>query len=128
MIESVLLAKILGSYLLIMSVVMLARPKRFVGIVDEFNECQSALNIAMSMFLFLGLVIVCAHNVWVMAWPTFITVIGWLMVVKWTSYLLFPERFMNLASHLNNKSYYLISGALTFVLSVFLLCKGFSGV
>lgn len=41
--------------------------------------------------LVLGLAVVAGHNVWVTDWPVAITLFGWILVVKSTLFLLFPQ-------------------------------------
>ena len=41
--------------------------------------------------LVLGLAVVAGHNVWVADWPVAITLFGWILVVKSTLFLLFPQ-------------------------------------
>ena len=41
--------------------------------------------------LVLGLAVVAGHNVWVADWPVVITLFGWILVVKSTLFLLFPQ-------------------------------------
>ena len=41
--------------------------------------------------LVLGLAIVAGHNVWVADWPVAVTLFGWILVAKFTLFLLFPQ-------------------------------------
>lgn len=41
-----------------------------------------------------GLLMVIGHNIWVFDWPVLVTVAGWLMLIKGTTYVLAPQTFL----------------------------------
>jgi len=122
---SIFLARVMGIYLLVMSIAMFTRKQQFQEMIELFEKNPTCMTVAMIMTLILGIMIVVSHNVWVMGWPVVITILGWWMLIKGLLRLFFPKVISKMISFVQHKSPYLAIGGLCFLLGLFLICKGF---
>lgn len=79
---SLLIARILGAYILIVGIGMLLNLKNAQKIIDDFKSNAAVVYMGAIMSLFFGLLIVNFHNVWEMSWVVVITIFGWAGIVK----------------------------------------------
>lgn len=121
---SILYAKLIGFYCLIVGIGMLVNTKSFKAAFIQFSQ-NKALIIYMGIIsLLFGLLIVLTHNIW-SGWPMIITIIGYLSVLKGIARLCFTDRVAQFVPrYTENKSYYVLS-VIVLLLSLVLLYFGF---
>lgn len=88
--------RVAALFYLIMGISLLFRPAIWVTYIDEMQNEKPAANSYALVHLLLGLMIVVFHNTWVMAPAVIITIVGWGVIVKMVTFLLFPEFLMGL--------------------------------
>ena len=123
---TMLLAKALGIYLIIVGLVIMLRRQYFVPVFGGFVKerlTRAAVSLAQ---LLAGLFLVVAHNVWSPAPAAIITLLGWLAVVEASLYLLLSddilERFIRT---FNTPSWYIIGGLFAVIVGLWLAGVGF---
>ena len=79
---SIILSKIIGLYFLCAGLAILFNYKHFKKLYMKLAKNDSFCFIGGIIALFFGAFIISLHNDWVMAWPVFITIIGWLSLIK----------------------------------------------
>jgi hypothetical protein len=89
---SLFLAKLIGLYLLITSVLFLFRKKQMEGACKEMAASKGILAISGEISLIFGLVIVIDHTVWEYSWRGLITLIGYIMILKAVMRFAFPNQ------------------------------------
>lgn len=82
MLNTTLYAKVFGLYFVIMAVLMLAYPKRFEKHISGWNPNADYVFGLGALVMLIGLLVVNTHNIWVKDWRVFITLIGWLSLIK----------------------------------------------
>ena len=88
---SVFIAKVFGPAYLILAVGMLANRDILRKVMEDFGK-NAALVFFIGLFtLFLGMVIVLLHNVWVADWRVLITIFGWGGLIKGIWLTVFPN-------------------------------------
>ncbi len=122
---SLFLAKLLGPFFVIVGIGLLINPDRYRIAAAEVVDSRALLYGFGALALGGGLAIVLTHNVWVWDWPVIITVIGWLMIVRGTSRILFPQQVGDLAARMLGSRVLLVSGAIVLVLGAILCWRGF---
>ncbi len=121
---SIFLAKLIGIYLLIVSVELLLRKKELEGAVKDFASSKGLLAFSGSISLLFGLAIVISHPIFIPDWRGVITIIGCLLILRGLFRVSFPSRLQkNLATSLH-KWYWLIF-LITFFIGLFLTSAGF---
>ena len=76
--------------------------------------------------LLLGLLVVLSHNVWSADWRIFITLLGWIAVIKGLIRLFAPEKLPGMASKLFSEKGYFIIMAIFLLLGIYLTYVGFT--
>lgn len=88
---SILIAKLIGPYLLVTGIVTLARPSLIANAAREFLASRALLFLAGTLALVAGLAIVATDNRWTADWTLIITIFGWLAIVGGIARIAFPE-------------------------------------
>ena len=88
---TLIIERIFASFLLITGISYLVQRVIWKELVQEFLKKPTWLMFWSLLFLPLGLIIVFGHNLWVGNWPVIITVVGWIITIKCTLYLLVPN-------------------------------------
>ena len=127
MYTSLFLAKLIGPIFVIVGIGLLLNGDRYRAVVDEVMSSHTLLYIFGAIALTGGLAIVLTHNIWVWDWPVIITIVGWLMIVRGSFRIVFPQQVEDLARKMVARwsNILLISGLLVIALGAFLCWKGF---
>lgn len=88
---SILIARLLGPYLLVTGLVTLARPSLIRDVAREFLASRALVFLAGLLALVTGLAIVATHNCWTADWTVIITIFGWLAIAGGIARTAFPE-------------------------------------
>lgn len=120
--DSFFLGKILGWYLIIISIFVLFRQNLVKSIVRDILAQRAFMFVIALITLIMGLLLVIIHHQWVMAWPVVITVLAWLIVLGGLLRLFFPDTAIKMGHvFLNHYSYFLIAALIDGVLGIYLL-------
>jgi len=123
--NSILLARILGVYMVLMAIAMLIHKERCNAIMANF-ESNAGLSALWTVFtLFLGLVLVNLHNLWVQDWRVVVTVLAWITLVKGIVFLFIPAHIMTHHKALHIKGICGVKEVIVLVVGVFLLYHGY---
>jgi uncharacterized protein YjeT (DUF2065 family) len=124
---SLFLAKLIGPIFVIVGTGLLLNGDRYRAVVDEVMSSHTLLYIFGAIALTGGLAIVLTHNIWVWDWPVIITIVGWLMIVRGSFRIVFPQQVEDLARKMVARwsNILLISGLLVIALGAFFCWKGF---
>ncbi len=127
MYTSLFLAKLIGPIFVIVGTGLLLNGDRYRAVADEVMSSHTLLYIFGAIALTGGLAIVLTHNIWVWDWPVIITIVGWLMIVRGSFRIVFPQQVEDLARKMVARwsNILLISGLLVIALGAFLCWKGF---
>ena len=122
--KSIFLGKVIGWYLVIMSLALLLREHEMHAIMTGFMSQPTLLFFVAAFTLILGLLLVVSHNVWVKGWPVVITVIAWLTLIGGVVRLFAPEYLIQGAQWWLKSPHYLVCAAVVYlIVGVFLLYK-----
>ncbi len=124
---TLILARILGLYLLAVGLSLILNPALYKRVYSEVVADRTFLFLGALLALIVGATVVSIHNYWVLAWPVIITVLGWWSLVKGFALLSFPD-FVKYFAFLENKSdlFYRIVGLVYGAVGAFLLYQGWS--
>lgn len=84
------LAKVIGIYLIIISLAMLLHMPRFNEMVSNLTSNPPLVFTVGFFTLILGILVVVSHNIWQWNWRVIITIIGWIALLKGTSLIIHP--------------------------------------
>ena len=89
---SMFLAKLLGLYMLIVAVELMARRHEFEGAVRDFASSKGLIVFSGSVSLILGLAIAIGHPIYEFNFRGLITLIGYLLILRGMWRMAFPSR------------------------------------
>jgi hypothetical protein len=95
--SSIVLARIIGPLLIIVSVSILLNVKTYQRMYTEYIKSPALMYLAGTYALLLGLLMIQFHNLWIKGWPVIITILAWLSVTKGVAILLFPNGITRLS-------------------------------
>jgi hypothetical protein len=124
---SIFLAKLLGIYLLIVALDMLLRKRELEGAIRDFATSKGLFVFSGSISLLLGLAIVIAHPVYEQDWRGFVTLLGYLLILRGVMRVAFPTRLQKRVGAFFHKRYWIIF-FIILILGVYLTYSGFWGV
>ena len=123
---SILLGRVVGIFLVIWALFLMAKRKECLDIVDKLKDNPTALYVIAIATLPISLTLVIIHPVWVIGWPLIITIIGWALVFSSLIYLFFPRKaILQLIEHLNKPASYIIHGIVSLVIGIYLVIMSF---
>lgn len=123
---SIFLAKVIGIYLIIVSLALLINMKRFKSIIDDIMA-HPGLQLVMGFnILIIGILLVVTHNIWVSSWEVIITIIAWIAFIKGILNVALPNYAKKLVKHCTrSKNALLVIGIIDLVIGLFLCYTGF---
>lgn len=89
--NSKFLGKVIGIYLIIVSVAMFLDRAQFVTIVKQLIDNVPLMFVVGFFTLIIGILMVVAHNIWQWHWRLIITIISWLTLIKGISIIFYPQ-------------------------------------
>lgn len=125
MLSSVLIARFLGLYLLIVGAALLIRRDQFPRVAREFFTNEALVFLSGQMALIFGLVIVLFHNVWTLNWALPITLIGYAAVLKGLTRLWFPDYLRATVTDRINLRSVILAAIFSMLLGVYFAHHGF---
>ena len=118
---SIVLAQILGLCFAILGLSMLFNKKWTALAIEEIIKNQGLTWLAGFITLVIGAVLVVLNNVWTSGLPLFITILGWLTLIKGTIVLVFPNLTISYYKKMNNGNIFVWGGAIVFILGLILI-------
>lgn len=88
---TIILAKILGVYLLAMGIAFLINPTHFANIYQHIKKDDNFLFLGAIIALLIGAVIISLYNKWDLDWRIIITILGWWSLIKGFILLVYPS-------------------------------------
>jgi hypothetical protein len=108
---SILIARIASVSYLSIAIALMSGSIKIDELLDSFRR-SSGLRLITGFFtIILGMIIVNYHNIWVRDWRLFVTLVGWIAVIKGALYIVFPEKLFKLSNKMlvNEKAGALVS-------------------
>ena|SRR3990167_1678740 len=122
---SIFLAKLLGLYLLLMSLDLLIRRKELESAMKDFVSSKGLLFYSGSLSMVVGLAIIIGHPIYTLTWQGLITLIGYLLIVRGFARAAFPSVLNKRFYRFFHKRYWLLFIVLL-VLGAYLTYSGFT--
>jgi hypothetical protein len=124
------LARLMGPVLLTIGVGMvfgmLLEGDAYSSLAKEFIASRALIFITGALALTAGLAVVNAHNLWVPDWRVVVTILGWLLIVRGISNLVFPATMQTLGGRMIASHAGVLAGAaVTIVIGVILSVMGY---
>ncbi|QLH43284.1 MAG: hypothetical protein HWD59_11580 [Coxiellaceae bacterium] len=125
---SVLLAKIIGLYLFIVGLAIVARKHVVVDMIRDIVNTPSMLYLTSALTLVLGILLVITHSIWAWDWRLIITLIGWGLFIKAILRIFFPSVPRDMIKWgIGHVPTLMVTGFVFLILGIVLLYFGFVG-
>lgn len=123
---SILLAQVIGIYLVLEGIVILTQKKFVMNVVDDFGSHKALMYVTGAMVMVLGLLIVLNHNVWESTWRVVPTLVGWAMVLKGVMLFFVPQTILRQARKFaKNRNMAVLAGVVALAVGAYLVYVGF---
>ena len=122
---SIYLARVFGIYLVIACVAMFVNRKHLSRILSGFSDNLGLVVFSGFTHLFLGLLVVVAHNIWVWDFRGLVTLIGWVGVIKGSLRILAPTKISRLGEEFAGGNKLVVWGLIWLVVGFYLTYVGF---
>ncbi|MDD5618625.1 MAG: hypothetical protein PHG69_05970 [Candidatus Omnitrophica bacterium] len=124
--NSILLAKFIGPYIMVISIGLLFNSKAFQKIMEDFSKNSALVYVAGLITFVAGLTVTLFHNFWVLDWRIIITLLGWNMFIKGAWLIISPDTSAKMAaSFAKNNKLVIILWVIMLAIGVFLTTKGY---
>jgi hypothetical protein len=118
---TIVLAQILGIMFVVLGLSMLFQKKETILVMEEMIQNKTFMWMGGFLALIMGAVIVALNNVWTSGLPLFVTIIGWLSLIKGAFLLIFPGVTIYFYRKVNKGGIFVFAGLIAFVLGLILL-------
>jgi uncharacterized membrane protein HdeD (DUF308 family) len=118
---SVVIAQALGIFLIVGGIAMVVNTKETATAIEESVQNKGVLWTWGFLSLLIGAVIVVLNNVWTTGLPLFVTILGWLALIKGVFIVIFPGVAASFYRKLNKSSILALCGIVVFVIGLVLL-------
>lgn len=125
MTTSIVLAQIIGLYLVLISFALLMNKAYYQEALITMSQNSGVMFLIAVISLLCGILLVVFHNIWVFDWRVVITLLAWLGFWKGVVRLFFPTAIVKWSQSLQNNCVYYSSLGVCAVLGLYLIYKGF---
>lgn len=123
---TLLLAKVIGLYMLIAGLAVIFRRRPVMMAVMAFVEDKSARLIVGLFSLLIGLFLVNLHNEWNTLPAAIVSLFAWVATLKGISYLILNEATIDgLVKYFYNRKWFMIDGVLAVLIGLYLAGFGY---
>ena len=127
-----LVENVAGSGLVIWGLAILVNKhiiKSFYDMFMDIEKNEALVYLTASAFLFVGLVTAWVHNDWYLSSAVIVTILGWVIAIKSSLWLLFPRSLTGLVKKFSwialNFWFRIVYGVLLVVLGLLVLGQGY---
>jgi len=88
---TILVAKVLGVYLVVAGLFLLIKGKTIPHLLKDFFDHPAIVYLTGIILIFLSSMYLIQYNIWDGGWKTVVTVFIWLVMLKGFTYIFFPK-------------------------------------
>ncbi len=88
---SLIVAKVLGIYLVVSGLVLIFKGKTIAYLLKDFFDHPAIVYLTGVILLFLSSLFLLQNNIWDFTWRTVITIFAWATLLKGLAYIFIPE-------------------------------------
>lgn len=123
--HSFLLSQLFGLYFVIISIVFLSRADYYKKLIAKVKAPDIAVMMHSALCLFLSIVLVVVHNIWVLQPRVLVTILCWLFLIRSVCWLVAPEFMLERIKKIwAGKTHYYLSVFFLFF-GMYLMTRGF---
>lgn len=104
MTSSTYLALLFGTYIIAVSIPMIANQKRLISMMEDFIDSPPLIFLTGVLALMGGISVICFHNIWTADWRSLISVFGWIAAIEGVLMIVMPAPLIRFAKSILTKS------------------------
>ncbi|MFA6353731.1 MAG: hypothetical protein WCW93_02255 [Candidatus Paceibacterota bacterium] len=120
---TILVAKILGIYLIVSGLFLIFKGKTVPHLLKDFFDHPAIVYLTGVILIFLSSMYLVQYNIWDGTWKVIITIFAWITMLKGLSYILFPQALNKMVVAKFRKSFG-IYGAVAIIMGIYLFFLG----
>ena len=120
---TILVAKILGIYLIVSGLFLLLKGKTVPHLLKDFFDHPATVYLTGVILIFLSSMYLVQYNIWDGSWKVIVTIFAWIVMLKGLSYILFPQALNQITVTKFRKSFG-IYGVIAIIIGVYLFFLG----
>jgi hypothetical protein len=120
---SIFFAQMLGIMFVVLGLSMAINKKWTAIAIEEMIKNQGIVWLAGLITVILGATIIALNNFWTSGLPLFITILGWLTLIKGATILIFPKFSFSYYQKMNKGNIFVWGGAIVAILGLILLLQ-----
>lgn len=124
-IHSLIIAQVLGMYLIIMAIVMISRADHYRIFLNTLKSDNGLISVAASCALVIGLLMIVVHNLWYWRPEVLVTIISWLIALGSVLWLSIPEKMLAISKIACRGNWYYVMAGLAIFVGILLLTHGY---
>lgn len=101
---SILIARLIGIIYISVAISMIINKVFYKKIIDDLFNNAGLTYISGLFATIIGFLIIHYHNIWVFNWTVFVTLIGWIGLIKGISIIIFPNYIQQFSKSIINNS------------------------
>ncbi len=120
------IAKVIGFYFIIVSIITMIRQKTIMPIMKDLVRNRSLVFVLGVFELVAGILLIMAYPVIAFNLEGFISFIGYILTIEGIFYLVAPKKYLKrCVASFNTRQWYLLGGAVGCVIGICLLAVGY---
>jgi uncharacterized membrane protein len=124
--SSILLARLIGPYIIVIGASLILNQKIFRKIMEDFPQNTLLVFVTGLLTFVTGLATVLFHNIWVDDWRVIVTIFGWLVLIKGVFLVVLPGTLIKATKiYSDNFKLVLMSWGVMILIGIFLTIKGY---
>lgn len=120
-----LFSQVFGLYFVILAIIFLSRAEYYRAMIPKLKAPAPGTAMIASLSLFIGLILVTVHNIWVFQPRVLVTILCWLFLIKSILWLAAPERMLKIAQKMWSSNGHYFCSVTMLVVGVFMMIRGF---
>ena len=124
--QSLFLAKVIGSFMVVIAILALTKKQNLIAVLDNFMQNKWLITMSGLPALILGLLIVNSNNIWAKDWRVLITLVGYGAIIKGLIRLFSPETVVSMIGKWKQGSRLTVVAVIILILGAYLAYHGFS--
>ncbi|WP_131781484.1 hypothetical protein [Legionella gresilensis] len=123
--HSFIIEEVLGLYMLIMAIIMIARADYYRKLVRELPADRNFIFVTAMFTLIFGLIMIVTHNIWHWRFEVVATIIAWLIVIKAILWLALPEYMVALSKRIYKNNMFYVMAVISGIIGIILLVHAY---
>jgi len=122
---SIIIAQVLGITFTVLGLSLFTNKKASAALLEEAVKNKTLLWVFGFISLTMGAVMISLNNFWTSGLPLFITILGWLTLLKGVGILVFPNSSDSFYRKVKKENTMVFAGLVVFIIGLILLYNGF---